>query len=190
MLSSEEFDAVFDGARREVFRLEALDRYSADNEAPRIAAYLRGDDYDPAAEPREWYAYIRGQVSAGVVWRKVHWLRSPLSSYLRWELEWGYPGTSRAGQHAFVLDVTDTPDPVLPPAPEYDWWMFDEAVVVRMHYDGHGCFLGAERLPEHEVAAHVRYRDLLLAAAVPYETYWAAHPGEHRDSWLNTASPH
>ena len=50
------------------------------------------------------------------------------------------------GHRTFVLDLSETADP--PQLPDYDWWMFDERVVLRFAYDGVGAFLGAEALED------------------------------------------
>ncbi len=82
-----------------------------------------------------------------------------------------------------MLDLADTADP--PKLPGYDWWMLDERVVLRFHYDTDGAFLGADPLEDPaELADHRRYRDAALAAAVPFPEYWAAHPQYWRENWL------
>jgi hypothetical protein len=178
VLSEAELDPIFDGAAQEWFRWEGLRTYATEAEEPRLRAYLTGEPYDPASEPVVWLAEIRRRVSQGLRFRKVRVVRSPLGEYERWECEWSFPATERAGQRTFVLDLAEAPD--LGRLPDYDWWMFDESVVLVMRYDPSGRFVGAERLDDEQVAAHVGYRDRALEAAVPYERYWAAHPGYWR----------
>ena len=184
LLNDAELDPFFEGAEREWFRLEALHSYRYPVETPRLRAYLAGEPYDPSAEPREWYDYIQRRVGQGVRFSKVRVLRGPLSEYERWECEWSYTPTERHGQRTFILDLAEV---TVPPAlPEYDWWMFDERVVLRMHYDEGGTFVGAEVIDDTaQVAAHRRHRDVALAAAVAFPDYWSGHPQYWRCNWLN-----
>jgi hypothetical protein len=185
MLAESDLAPFFDNARREWFRLEGLAEYAVDVEQERFRAYLAGEPYDPEGEPRAWYEEIRRRVAEGIVFRKVRILRGPLSEYERWECEWSYPATERAGQRTHVIDLAETPNP--PQLPGYDWWMFDEAVVLRMHYADDGGFVGADEIRDPaEVAAHVRYRDAALRVAVPFPVYWHGHPHYHRQHWTST----
>ncbi|CAJ64971.1 MULTISPECIES: DUF6879 family protein [Frankia] len=182
MLSESELDPLFNDARSEWFRLEGHHTYSTTVEQPRLHAYLAGEPYDQASEPTAWLAEIHDRVAGGLRFRKVRVLQGPLSAYERWECEWSYPATERAGQRTFVLDLAETPDP--PALPDYDWWMFDERLVLRMHYDAAGNFVGGELLDDPiAAAAHVSFRDAALAAAVPFPAYWAGHPQYWRRNW-------
>ncbi|WP_439677115.1 DUF6879 family protein [Embleya sp. MST-111070] len=181
LLTEAEFDACFDDARFEAFRLEALSAYAVPVETPRFRSYLAGEPYDPEAEPAAWYDYIRERTAAGVTFRKVRMLKGPLSEYERWECEWSYTATERVGQRTHVIDLAEmtAPDEL----PSYDWWMFDRASVVRMHYGDGGEFIGAERLGDEVVLRHVRWRDEAVAAAVSFPDYWDAHPQYWRQNW-------
>jgi hypothetical protein len=188
MLSNAEFDACFDEARSEWFRLESHGSYTVDVEQPRFRAYVAGEPYDPEAEPKAWYAEIERRVSEGVAYRKVRVVDGPLSEYERWECEWSYTATEERGQRTFILDRSEAA--AVPELPGYDWWLIDGRVVLRMHYDGSGGFIGAERLDNAgAVAEHSRWRDAALAAAVPFPDYWRAHPQYWRQHWLTAAQP-
>lgn len=182
MLTEEELDPYFDGTRRDLFRLEQLAGYETGVESPRLRAYLAGEPYDPASEPTAWYDQVQEWTDAGIAFRKVHVLRSPLSRYLCFECEWSYTATEKRGQRTYILDLAETPNP--PELPGYDFWMFDERNVLRFVYDDAGRFVGAEPLPDDEVARHVGYRDAALRAAVPFPMYWQQHPQYWRENWL------
>lgn len=185
MLSDGEFNACFDEARSEWFRLEAHSTYSVDVEQPRFRAYLAGEPYDPESEPKEWYEEIQRRVSDGIAYRKVRVVEGPLSEYERWEFEWSYTATEKLGQRTFVLDRSESTE--LPELPPYDWWLIDGRVVLRMRYDDAARFLGAERIDSAAaVAEHIRWRDAALAATVPFPEYWRAHPQYWRQNWLST----
>lgn len=187
MLSEAELDPYFDEAQREWFRLEALRSYAVDMEQPRIRAYLAGEPLDSMPEPKAWYEEIQRRTDEGVLFRKIRVVHGPLTKYERWECEWGYTGSARHGQRTFIIDLAEVAGPAR--LPGYDWWMFDERVVLRFHYADDGRFLGADPIEDPgQVAAHVRHRDEALAAAVPFPEYWAAHPQYWRESWLGARS--
>lgn len=183
MLSESDLDPFFDAIRHEAFRLEALPAYALAVESAGLRAYLAGEPFQKSEAGQAFNDYVRGQVEAGVAWRRVRVVRSPLTDYERWECEWGYTVSEQHGHHTFVLDLAETADP--PELPGYDWWMFDGRVVLRFHYDHQGGFLGADPIDEPgQVAEHIRYRDAALDAAVPFPQYWAAHPQFWRENWL------
>lgn len=185
MLSDTELEPFFDGARTEWFRLEALPTYSMGFEQPRLRAYLAGEPYESVPEPTAWHEEIQRRTGEGVTYRKVRVVHGPLSEYERWEMEWGYTGSEQHGQRTFIIDLAETPVP--PELPEYDWWMFDERVVLRFHYDEEGRFLGAEPIDDAvRVAGHVRYRDAALAVATRFPDYWDTHRQYWRENWLGS----
>lgn len=181
MLSEARLDAYFDQIKSDAFRFEALDHYGVAVESDLFRSYLAGEP-EQVGRTNEWFEFIHRETEAGRTFRKVHIVRGPLSDYLRFEFEWSYPVSERYGQRAYVLDLTEVAES--PEFPPYDFWMLDEQTVLRMHYDAHGVFLGASLLDESATARHVRYRDELLTAATPFETYWAAHPQYWRKNWL------
>jgi|HubBroStandDraft_1064217.scaffolds.fasta_scaffold06287_3 hypothetical protein len=183
MLSEAGLDPYFDAISREAFRLEALAAYAVASESAGLRAYLAGEPFQKSAAGQAFKDYVRSQVEAGIRWHRVRVVRGPLSDYERWECEWGYTVNEQLGYRTFVLDLAEAADP--PRLPDYDWWMLDERVVLRFHYDENGAFAGADALDDPgEIAGHRRYRDAALAAAVPFPAYWAAHPQYWRQNWL------
>jgi hypothetical protein len=187
MLSEADLEPFFDAIRHDAFRVETLPAYAVAVESDGLGAYLAGAPFQKSETGQQFNEFIRGQVEAGVTWRRVRVTRSPLSDYERWECEWGYTHSEPLGHHTYILDLAETASS--PPLPGYDWWMFDEQVVLRFHYDDAGQFLGADPIDDPgQVAAHARYRDTALAAAVPFPEYWAAHPQYWRENWLRARS--
>ncbi|GAA3049957.1 hypothetical protein FHS39_000867 [Streptomyces olivoverticillatus] len=103
---------------------------------------------------------------------QVHILRSPLSDYLRFELGWGYVGNAKAGEDIRIIDLTDQ---TVEGLPDHDFWLFDDAAVYRMHYNGDDEFLGAEPLSEDVLLQYRAYRDTAWKHATPYADYWQRH---------------
>ena len=92
-----------------------------------------------------------------------------MSDYLRYEFA-VYVHTVRAGEDVRIVDLTDQADPGLP---SFDFWLFDEARVVRMDYDADGRQLGREWLEDVDPAPYVAWKRLALELAVPFVDYQA-----------------
>lgn len=185
MLTEAQLDPYFDEISHDAFRLEALPSYAVSVESSGLRAYLAGEPFQKSDAGQAFNEFVRGQVEAGVTWRRVRVVRGPLSDYERWECEWGYAVSDELGHHTYVLDLAEVTD--APQLPDYDWWMFDEKVVLRFTYDAAGAFVGADAIDDAgEVARHRAWRDSALVAAVPFSRYWAAHPQYWRQNWLRS----
>jgi hypothetical protein len=170
---------------RSAFRLETRQRYEVDTDAGNVARYLAGEEVPSFVVKGPWLEHLARERSHGIRRFRVHVVESPLSDYLRYECEWGYAYTTAAGEEIYILDLAETPAPA--GLPDHDFWIFDDTHVVVMDYDDTDRFRAAEILPEVELPRYRHYRDLALSRAVPFETYWAAHPQYRRENWLPTA---
>lgn len=160
--------------RRNAFRLEALDRYTIDEEAPSFAAFLRGEPQPPEdPEFTAWLEDLRAQRAAGKTVTRVHAIAGPLTPYLHFEIGWGYIYTGAAGEDIRILhrETWDEPFGAQPP----DFWLFDDETVAVMHYDGEGRWQGATvRDDPASVDTYRQLRDVALRHAVPLSDYLAA----------------
>ncbi|MFD7452321.1 DUF6879 family protein [Kitasatospora sp. NPDC059827] len=166
MLKGEEFGRLFETFERTAFRLETLAVYDVDDEREEFAAFLAGEGLPPESSDNPW---VRSMTDLGKQVARVHVLRSPLSDYLRYELA-SYPGNITAGES---IGIIDTARQEVAGLPDHDFWLFDDARVYRMHYTDAGQFLGAELLPDDRLSEYQRYREIALAAAVPFGEYSA-----------------
>jgi hypothetical protein len=167
-LEGETWAGYLNGLERSAFRLELLPQYLVEPEREPFAAFRRGEPMPPGHNA-EWHATIRAHAAAGRTMQRVHLVTPPLSDYLRFEFEWAYIGNTAAGEDTRILDLSRTPDPGLP---DFDFWLFDETTVVAMLYEPDGTQIGRELLQDADPAQFVGYRDLALAAAVPFAEYW------------------
>lgn len=168
---------------KSVYRQEVLAQYAVDSDQDNVERYLSGGDGPTWAQGNDWMDYLVEERAAGIRRHRVHLLASPLSPYLRYECEWGYAYTSRYGEEIHILDTTETPRPA--GLIDEDFWLYDDRHVVLMRYDPEGRFTDAEALPETEAPRYRGYRDIALAAAVPFAAYWQRHPEEWRENWLH-----
>lgn len=184
MLTEEELDALFDNFEQSAFRLETLDYYGVEYDVEELGQYLSGAPLPPdlPEDVAAWRDRIIAWVAEGKRYYRVHVVHSPLNDYLCFECEWGYLHTQRTGEEIFILDTAERPRPG--GLPNEDFWLFDDTKVARMHYDAEGRYVGAELLPKSEAPQYCRYRDLAVAAAVPFDEYWSAHPQYWRENWL------
>ncbi|MFI1384813.1 DUF6879 family protein [Embleya sp. NPDC020886] len=169
--SSSGFTDLFDTFDREAFRLETLDDYGRSGNVNAYKTYLAGGP-KPDGYNAGWLSELNAHTGAGKRVYRVHIVSRPLSSYLRFELGWGYRTNMTAGEEFFILDVTDRPNPLLGVP---DFWLFDAEVTAVMNYDGAGGFSGADVLPEDRTPEFVAHRDTALDHAVPFTTWWAEY---------------
>lgn len=165
-------------ATRSIYRQESLDVYTVDSDADNVRRYLAGRDGPSWAQGDDWMDQLSEERRRGIRQYRVHVWSSPIGDYLRYECEWGYAYTTKAGEEVYILDTAETPRP--DGLPDVEFWLYDDRHVVLMHYDGEGRFIDAEALPESETPRYLRYRDLAMAAAVPFADWWARHPEVRR----------
>jgi len=160
------------------FRLETLASYDVGSDGGDVARYLRGESAPDPSRKDAWLARLRREAAEGKQRQRVHVWRGPLSPYLRYEAEWGYLPNVMAGEDVRVLDLAERsrPDDLV----DHDFWLLDDQMVVRMHYDERGCFVGAEVLADADLPRYRAARDAAISAAEPFVSYWQRHPEYHR----------
>lgn len=162
--------------RHDLFRVETLDHYAVDSDAGEFAQYLRGEPGPDLDGKAGWLDGLRADRDAGRVWRYVHVLRTPLTPYLRYELDWCYGPNADAGMDIRILDLAET---ALPSAllRMGDFFVVDGDTVVRMHYDRSNDFTGGEIVNDNP-AVYVAMSALLWEVSEPFASWWARHPDE------------
>jgi hypothetical protein len=171
---------LLDQAQGELFRLEVLDAYDVASDGGDFARYIAGEPGPDMTRKGPWLARLRQDAARGLRNTRVHVVRSPLSDYLRYEMEWGYASNAGAGENIRVLDLAEVSKP--PDLAERDFWLMDDEVVVVMHYGDGGRFLGASVAPDGELDRYRRSARTAWEAGVPFAAYWAAHPQFHRQA--------
>lgn len=157
------------------FRLEVLPYYAVDSDGDEYRRYLAGEDPEPGFKDG-WLELLRQEQAAGKRRSRVRVLTPPLNDYLRYECEWGYAPNVEVGEEVSVLDLSEVEEPAALIAEEF--WLLDDAHVLRMIYDDQGELAGGEIATD--VAPYRAARDAALAAAEPFTSWWARHPDEWR----------
>ncbi len=173
---------------RSAFRLEVLDQYTVESDHENVQRYLAGGPAPSWADGDEWMGKLAQDRAAGKRNYRVHVLRSPLSDYLRYECEWGYVYTSRAGEEIYILDLSETPRP--DGLIDEDFYLMDDEHVLVMRYDREGRLLGGEPATAADLPRYRKCRQVALAHAEPFSFYWAQHPEFWRENWLRTQGGH
>lgn len=174
LISPEDFDALAYPSKFGVFRLETLPIYTGSGEDEWIAAFNAGAA-EPPPDPQQdaWEARIRAHRATGRTMQRVHVVTEPLSSYLQYELTWGYAGNVAAGEDVRIAAVDTWPHGV----PRFDFWLMDSSVMFQQHYDADGLWLGAELVEDPaRVVAACRARDAALYHAVSWWEYIRERP--------------
>lgn len=154
------------------FRFETQPTYTMPNEQPRIALWRSGVP-QPADHNQAWRDRVRWHRSQGRSISRVRIVQPPLTEYQRYSFEWSVPGNVEAGEDVRVLDLNDHPN--LEPLPTTDWWLFDDQVVVLLHFNGDGTLDGHELVDDPDISEYLRLHDLVTSAAVPFAQYVADH---------------
>lgn len=160
------FPKLWSEAKRDIFRLETLDRYVVDEEEEAFEKYKRGEKfYDKEFEG--WLKEIKNTVDKSIAVRRVHIVSLPLSEYVRFEIEEGYTKTQKQGEGVFMIDRQKTEGSF------EDFWMFDDKIVLPMIYDKDGRFLreGKPIEDESEVKNFVEIKNKLLSKSVPLNDF-------------------
>ena len=171
-LDTEAWRRFFDSFERDAFRLETLSSYGVASEDDELQGFLETGRLD-IPDDDSWLSRVRHFRATGRRISRVHVLRQPLSDYLRYEFA-VYGHTVRAGEDVRIVDDADGADPGLP---DQDFWLFDDARVVRMDYDVHGRQVGREFLDGINAAPYVAWKQRALERAVPFLEYRATLAG-------------
>lgn len=156
-------------------RLETLNHYSVEPHDESFGLYLQGlplPPEDPAL--RTWRDLVTRLTAEGKSLTRVRTISGAMSPYVRYEIDWGYPGNAAAGERILILHVDDLAG-VVGPGPVGDFYLFDDAVVLTMDYDADGRLLPSRLITaSQEVAAYRRIWEDVVCSAVTLDDYLAA----------------
>jgi hypothetical protein len=155
----ERFDGMF---TRTAFRVELLELY----EGKGFRAWQAGEQ----VTSRPWEADVRKWRASEREITRVHVLPKTLTEYLHFEFEC-YAGSVAAGEGVWLLLDAAVRGMRLE-LPPWDFWLFDEELVVVMFYDDAGNWTGVELVTDAGLVAQCcRWRDALMEHAVSFSEY-------------------
>lgn len=169
-LSQEEFQALFPEVEREALHMNMRDSYGTETELPHLARWKAGQP-DDLTWLQPWCDLVRRQKAAGRTFRRINIVSEPLSEYQQWSLTVERP-MAEAGQDIRWVSRRAVSELCLP---GNDYWLFDDKLVVFMHYTGSG--LNVDQAANREPAVVQRCRAAFEAVwplGVPYGEYQPA----------------
>lgn len=167
-LEGETWSRYFRDFGSTAFRLELRQVYVMPGEADDLAAFDRGE-LPPADYHYGWLDTVANAVKAGKTFQRVRVVTRPLSFYTKWEFVWAYDWNVKAGEDVRILDITDRPAPELP---DHDFWLFDDATVVKLLYRPDGTQIGRELVEHPDLSQYLAWQEGAWQAAVPFTDYW------------------
>jgi hypothetical protein len=163
-----ELGKLFETFAASAFRLETLAAYNVPEEAESLRCWREGKSPPLWQKDREWLAMVRQATAAGKSMQRVRVVRQPLSDYVRMELEWGYPDNIANGEDIRILELgTDG----VPGMVDHDYWLFDDATVVRLEYTDDGSFI--RPVAVSNIVPYRRCRGVAMARATAFHAYRA-----------------
>jgi hypothetical protein len=166
-VNPDDFGRLFTTFQRAAFRLEALAAYNVPEEAESLRLWREGKPPPAWQKEREWLRMVASATAAGKSIQRVRVFRRPLSDYVRLEFDWGYPDNVANGEDIRVLELADGDD--VPGVLDHDYWLFDDAIAVRMEYASDGSFIRPVEVSD--VSPYRRCRDIAMTLAVPFSQY-------------------
>lgn len=136
-LTEQEFDSLLRGFKREAIHLETRDAYGTAVELPHMAKWAAGEP-DDLEWLQDWCTTLRGHVRAGKSVRRARVVSEPLSDYQRWSHSVAQPMVD-AGEDIRWVPRRRVSTIALP---GNDYYVFDDELVVFLHYAGNGLSTG------------------------------------------------
>ncbi|MFE3757462.1 DUF6879 family protein [Nocardia tengchongensis] len=132
-ISDDEFERLLTDFEHTAVHLETRDAYGTAVELPYMAKWAAGE-YDDLEWLQGWCATLRRHVAAGRSVRRARIVSEPLSDYQRWSYSIAAPMVE-AGE-----DIRWVPRSAVSSVaiPGNDFYLFDDRVVVFLHYAGNG----------------------------------------------------
>jgi hypothetical protein len=142
-----------------------------------FARYVRGESGPTVGG--QWFEMLRDEAAQGRRRRKLHiTVGDTLSSYERYEFEWGFAKTVAAGEDVRIVDPQVLP---LDVADLCDFWVVDGGIVIKQIYGDDNKFSYAEVVTDTaDMAVYRAVASVLWDSSTPFADWWAAHPQEHR----------
>jgi hypothetical protein len=167
-MTTPDLGKLFQSFRSSAFRLECLPSYAVteDDESEAFRLWLAGEQ--PPDKEREWPKLVASAVAAGKSMQRVRLGLEPLSDYLRFEMDWGYPSNVAAGEDIRILDHE------LAGLLKVDFWLFDDATAVVLEYDDEGRFI--RPVVAESIEPYRQAKELALASSEPFDRYLERNP--------------
>lgn len=165
-ITSDEFRTLLEAFERSAFRLEVLQVYNVPTETELIELFNSGAPQPESHRTRPWTDQVRALVATGRTMTRVHAIDFPLTTYLQFEIQWGYTSNAAAGEKIFLRTDRQGFEAF------EDFWLLDDETVIQMRYAADGSWLGAELIDAPELVSPYRVAaQAALAGATPLQHF-------------------
>lgn len=134
---------LFSNFKTSAKRLELLQEYHVGEEWENFEKYRKGFPVPLFDEQKQWNEQIREWKNQGKTVERIRLIDSPVSDYVKFEIEIGYLPSALCGQNVKFVSRKkfnqNNPDKI-----KKDFWIFDDSIVFEMNYDEKGSFLGGQ----------------------------------------------
>lgn len=143
----------FNSFQKSAFRVETLQRYNVEEEKEAFEYFQQHKEL-PDGVWKDWHDIIQQANLRWATMQRVHLIQFPITPYISFEMEF-YKKNIRNWEEIFYLPFENCSVEV-----DSDFWIFDDAVVLKMFYDKDGCFLKFEEIKD--VDAYLQIKNYLL----------------------------
>ena len=150
------------------FRLEQQPGYAVDFEAEQFAAFRTGDVRDPRDMPEfaAWLPTVAEYAAQGRRIERVRVHQEPPTDYQRWTRYVGRWNIEAGEVIHYATADRALEVGLLPDAGPYDWWLLDDARILRMTFDDDQRCVARHLLTDDESLDRARaWRGLAIRAA-------------------------
>ena len=160
-ITDEHFWEHLAGYTQTAWRFEQQRTYDVGYEQRQFSDFLAGQPQPPTENPElgAWMVQVRKQVGEGKSMGRVRIVDDPITDYQRW-MRWMDRWNRDAGENILYLSRAYATDAGLwPLADAADFWLFDDRLLMLMHFDEQGVRTSVELLddePEVDNARVVR----------------------------------
>jgi len=160
LLIGEDFSRLFRTFKHTAYRLERRDYYYSPNETKALAQFVEGQPVDMGWF-QNWLSMIRAATAEGRRFSRVRVVSVPLTDYSRFGV-FCSQYTNAVGEDIRYLTRDQTRD-----LPDYDYWLFDSRLLIKLHFDEEENFLGGEAIEDPAaIVQHGYWRDAAWHRAV------------------------
>lgn len=163
LLDRKEWIQHLEDYERSAWRFETQPTYTIPSEQETFGRFRAGEPM-PEGHNAGWHDQVRSWVASGKTIGRVRMVRQPLTEYQRYQFSWAVPGNVEAGEDFRILDLTNLKLDL----PSFDFWMFDESIVVHLNFRPDGTLINHDRQENPDLEQYFKWRDTALVHAVRF----------------------
>lgn len=153
-------EEYFKNFKKYAFRLELLQEYDVEEEKEAIKKFLKSNKIEP---DKEWINIIKKARRRKAIMHRARVIKLPLMDYLKFEIK-AYQFNIASGENIYFIYQEEFDK--LNSEINYDFWLFDDKIVLKMNYNNKGKFMGFVKI-KSDIDKYIKFKDRLLSIAKP-----------------------